>query len=701
MQPTLKSGGVGTVNKKEEDKDGSRISPSNLYNNFGNNNNNENGLMNSSSSSFNPISLKSRNFSQQHASSSTSTNSPTTTSSLQHNSPTTQGYKRSSSKMMKNKSSLKHVILYCFCFLISLGMFSYIIYLLFNKRESLVEKMVLWYERNYVTSDPSLNYYFHASLVHNDNKANEEQNKLKAKTNKKKTSLLYYAKHYNKHRRYRIRQAFLHAWNGYETYAFGHDELRPVSNKTNDSWGGFGVYIYEALDTMLLMKLKKPYEKVMNFLSERKNNNNKKKNTTIGFKKNVRVSFFETTIRLLGGLLGGYTLSNSKNNEILKQQALELGNYLLPAFNNRPSGFPCHSINLKDGKCSDAEWASLSIKKPCILSEIGSIQLEFQYLSHITVQLQQLRRVIIRKTISRKRISRKRLKKNNKEKTNKKDVSKDSTKDNSKDNNDLQGDLQGLFPTVYDVTTGKPDDSSLITFGGLADSFYEYLLKQYLLLKTTPEKEKQFLKEMYLSSIEKMKKYLIHKVDDNTILLKEMKEGKLINQFEHLTCFLPGTITLGYRNGINSEEDFKIAKQLLNGCIKLYEDHLAPDKITFEEIKTDNRFEYFFNYNNNQKNKLDSNNRFIWNMTEVTISDPSYLLRPETLESLFYIKTKTQSAYSGLSNVMDGKKNDSMQSFFFAETLKYLYLMFMEDGQQEEILNNYILTTEAHFVKPF
>jgi hypothetical protein len=39
----------------------------------------------------------------------------------------------------------------------------------------------------------------------------------------------------------RVRDAFLHAWRGYELHAFGHDEVRPTTNATNDSWGGFGV----------------------------------------------------------------------------------------------------------------------------------------------------------------------------------------------------------------------------------------------------------------------------------------------------------------------------------------------------------------------------------------------------------------------------------------------------------------------------
>lgn len=48
-------------------------------------------------------------------------------------------------------------------------------------------------------------------------------------------------------RREAVRAAFRHAWAGYRAAAWGHDELRPVTNRTNDSWGGFGVTLVDAL----------------------------------------------------------------------------------------------------------------------------------------------------------------------------------------------------------------------------------------------------------------------------------------------------------------------------------------------------------------------------------------------------------------------------------------------------------------------
>ena len=50
-------------------------------------------------------------------------------------------------------------------------------------------------------------------------------------------------------------EAFMHAWTAYKTYAWGHDELRPVS-KGWQEWFGIGLTIVDSLDTMYIMGLK-------------------------------------------------------------------------------------------------------------------------------------------------------------------------------------------------------------------------------------------------------------------------------------------------------------------------------------------------------------------------------------------------------------------------------------------------------------
>lgn len=92
-------------------------------------------------------------------------------------------------------------------------------------------------------------------------------------------------------------EAFKHAWKGYRTYAWGHDNLRPDSMQPDD-WFGLGMTIIDSLSTMIIMDLKDEFEEAREWVKNE-------------FHVNVdkTVSLFEVTIRVLGGLLSAYHLS--------------------------------------------------------------------------------------------------------------------------------------------------------------------------------------------------------------------------------------------------------------------------------------------------------------------------------------------------------------------------------------------------------
>jgi Glycosyl hydrolase family 47 len=103
---------------------------------------------------------------------------------------------------------------------------------------------------------------------------------------------------------------------------------------------------------------------------------------------------------------------------------------------------------------------------------------------------------------------------------------------------------------------------------------------------------------------------------------------------------------------------------------------------------------------------------------------PHYLLRPEAVESFYILNTltgdpiyrewgwevflaiekytKTEIAYGSLRNVQerDSQPRDDMESFFLAETLKYLYLLNDPDSEID-ILNKHVFNTEAHPMRIF
>jgi ER degradation enhancer, mannosidase alpha-like 2 len=159
----------------------------------------------------------------------------------------------------------------------------------------------------------------------------------------------------------RVRTEFLHAWNNYERYAWGHDALRPLS-KTARNWYGQSLLMtpVDALDTLILMHLHAEAERAKSLIV-----------TDLSFDRDIYVKNFEITIRLLGGLLSSYQLTGDKR---LLDLAEDLGNRLLPVFNS-PTGLPYVYINLGTGQTRDP------MTNP---AETGTLLLEFGTLSKLT-----------------------------------------------------------------------------------------------------------------------------------------------------------------------------------------------------------------------------------------------------------------------------------------------------------------------------
>lgn len=158
-----------------------------------------------------------------------------------------------------------------------------------------------------------------------------------------------------------VKAEFLHAWNNYKRYAWGHDELRPLS-KTPFDWYGQSLLMtpVDALDTLVLMGLKDEADADRELIA-----------TQLDFDKDIYVKNFEITIRLLGGLLSGYQLTG---DERLLHKAEDLGTRLLPAFDS-PTGLPWEFVNLRTGKTRGA------VTNP---AETGTLLLEFGTLSKLT-----------------------------------------------------------------------------------------------------------------------------------------------------------------------------------------------------------------------------------------------------------------------------------------------------------------------------
>lgn len=464
----------------------------------------------------------------------------------------------------------------------------------------------------------------------------EEKPVLHEKVNTKETATV------NK-QQMAVIEAFQHAWKGYKQYAWGHDELKPIS-KTYSEWFGLGLTLIDALDTMWILGQKQEFEEAKKWVIDELN---------LG--KSVDVNLFETTIRILGGLLSVYNLTG---DQVFLDKASELGDRLMPAFNT-PSKIPYSDVNIGLGTAHPPRWTSDST-----VAEVTSIQLEFRELSRLT----------------------------------KKDKYQAAVDDVMKQIHRLEGKKDGLVPMFINTNSGKFSHLGVYTLGARADSYYEYLLKQWI---QGGRKEADLLED-YLQAIEGVTKNLIRKSEPNKLtFVGELSHNQFSPKMDHLVCFLPGTLALGVHHGLSANH-MKLAKELIETCYQMYaqiETGLSPEIVYF---------------NLNPHNAKD---------VEVKPADRHNLLRPETVESLFYMYRFTRDkkyqewgweifqnfnkytrvdtgGYTSINNVQSSENpepRDKMESFFLGETLKYFFLLFSDEFNLIS-LDKYIFNTEAHIL---
>lgn len=181
----------------------------------------------------------------------------------------------------------------------------------------------------------------------------------------------------------KVKEAFVHAWSGYKSYAMGYDELRPLSKDGVDGLGGLGATVVDSLDTAMIMGLDNIVAEAGSWVET----NFRKRMSEKG-----QVNLFETTIRVLGGLLSAYHLSGTQHDgsvrinkemkgpkpEVYLDIAKELGDRLLVAFTSSPSPIPFSDVVLRDQSAHPAPDGLSST------AEVSTVQLEFNYLSNIS-----------------------------------------------------------------------------------------------------------------------------------------------------------------------------------------------------------------------------------------------------------------------------------------------------------------------------
>lgn len=490
-----------------------------------------------------------------------------------------------------------------------------------------------------------------------------------------------------------VKKSFIHSWEGYKSHAWMQDEVKPMDGGYKNSFGGWGATLVDSLDTLWIMGLKQDFEIAVAAIEK------------IDFSSShlFEINIFETTIRYLGGLLSAYDLSEGKYPVILRK-AIQLGEMLYVAFDT-PNRMPVTRWDWSNAAHDGEQHAPSN----ALLAEIGSLSLEFTRLSQLSGDpkyYDAVQRII-----------------------NVLDEQQNATK------------FPGMWPITLDAKDQDFTRDRTFTFGGMADSLYEYLPKQHLMLGG---RSKQY-QAMYESALEVAREKLFYRpmnpenrqmLISGTVKRTSTNSIRMFPDGQHLTCFVGGMVGLAAK-AFNSPGDLVTARQLVDGCIWAYES--MPTGIMPELFKAlpcsddqdcqwdEERWHQAVNhahgggiakYASPQEQAQTIIGEKGLAPGFVDIADARYILRPEAIESVFILyritgdrtlqdkawkmfqaiesRAKTDIAYASISDVTskETKLFNSMESFWTAETLKYFYLIFSEPDHIS--LDEYVFNTEAH-----
>ncbi|MEX1139965.1 MAG: glycoside hydrolase family 47 protein [Bacteroidota bacterium] len=232
----------------------------------------------------------------------------------------------------------------------------------------------------------------------------------------------------------------------------------------------------------------------------------------------------------------------------------------------------------------------------------------------------------------------------------------------------------GLVGTWMDANTGEwlDPDSHL---SACIDSYYEYMIKCWLLFGDRD------LKEMWDTSIVAIKKYL---ADETATGLwfghADMFTGKRTKTwFGALDAFFPGTLVLA--------GDLETAARLQESCFKMWNRHgIEPEDFDYSKMEAA-RPRYFLNP------EIMESAYYLYQATE----DPRYLEMGKAFLDSLMAYCRLDEGYCELKSVLTKEKSDRMESYFLAETLKYLYLLFAPPKTVD--LKSTVFNTEAHPIR--
>lgn len=236
---------------------------------------------------------------------------------------------------------------------------------------------------------------------------------------------------------------------------------------------------------------------------------------------------------------------------------------------------------------------------------------------------------------------------------------------------DRRGKETGLVGSLINVDTGEWVNKDAHIGGGI-DAYYEYLLKAWLLF------EDQEMKTMWEVSKKGIASYLADEHETGFWYgHADMDTGaRGATLFGALDCFYGGVLCL--------DKDFDSAKKLQESIFKMWTMHgLEPEMINYSTMEIVNPF-YMI------RPEAIEAAYYLWHFTK----DKKYYQMGKTMFEAIEKYCHVDNGYVQIHDVRTMEKWDTLESFFFAETMKYCYLFFAPEDVFS--LDKCVLNTEAH-----
>ncbi|KAF6810092.1 glycosyl hydrolase family 47 protein [Colletotrichum sojae] len=477
-------------------------------------------------------------------------------------------------------------------------------------------------------------------------------------------------------RRDEVRKLFRMNWASYKRFAWMKDALNPISATAKDQFSGWAATLVDSLDTLWIMGLRPEFDEAVAAVAA----------IDFGSATSDRVNTFETNIRYLGGLMAAYDLSGRR---ALLDKAIELGDLLYGAFNTEHR-MPVDFISFRDAK----EGSGLVVESSVVSASPGTLSLEMTRLSQLTGDpkyYDAAARVM--------------------------DLFHDGQN---------QTKLPGLWPMFVSMSNRDVKSGGQFTIAGCADSLYEYLPKMLALLGGAEPKYRTMTERFLRTANESLFFRPMLPGGEDILISGNVNvdiEGKqhLDPESEHLACFIGGVYALAGRL-LGNEGWVAVGARLALGCYYAYQampTGMMPERFNMLACERRDRCPW-------DEDRWDREKRLRPEFKEhlpkgfTTAKDARYILRPEAIESLFVLYRVTgergfqEAAWEMWKAVSNGTlvehgnaavldvtqkadpllKEDYMESFWLAETLKYFYLVFSPPDLIS--LDEYVLNTEAH-----